>query len=269
MPPVSSSPGAKCADLSSSPPTCSLADRIHFHADDFPYIPHEPQAHHPVVLLAFPDSISTCPKPNSSSLPLRTCFSQPTLVFLWLFLCNRPSLLLSGLLQRPPHWSPHFHPDQIPSFSPPSPQSILHTAVPAILLTCKSDQILPLPNLSKDSLFIHSTSQSLYTPTRPYTILPVISLTCCLIILSLLLSSDHTDSFLVLEQLNMHTHTPTPGPLHWLVFLIETLCQRATLLALISVKSLPNNIPDHLTINISAYLLCCFPSALPDSIFLH
>lgn len=199
-----------------------------------------------------------------------------------------PRLSHSGLVSHSPHWSScgsffaidplHCYlvyysglltglPISILTRSPP--QSILHTAVPAILLTCKSDQILHLPNLSKDSLFIHSTSQSLYTPTRPYTILPVISLTCSLIILSLLLSSDHTDSFLVLEQPNMHTHTPTPGPLHWLVFLIETLCQRATSLALISVKSLPNNIPDHLTINISAYLLCCFPSALPDSIFLH
>lgn len=202
--------------------------------------------------------------------PLRISFSQPTLVFLRLILCNRPSLLPSGLLQWPPHWSPHLHPAHFPSTFPPPPQSIiLHTAVPAILLTCESDQILLLPNLSKDSLFIHSSSQNLYTPTRPYIILPIIGLTCSLIILSLLLPSDHTDSFLVLEQPNMHTHTSTPGPLHWLIFLIETLCQRATSLTLISTKSLPNNIPDHLTINISAHLLCCFPSSLPDSIFLH
>lgn len=99
------------------------------------------------------------------------------------FFANRPSLLLSGLLQQPPHWSPHFHPDQTPSSSLLPPQSILHTAVPAILLTRKSDQILPLPNLSKDFLFVHRTSRSLYTATRPYTILPVISLTCSLVIL--------------------------------------------------------------------------------------
>lgn len=220
------------------------ADRIHFHADAFRASPREPRLITQLSAGISRQSLNTSKTTLGVSPPWLLSHSQSGLPVAHSLQQTLPTAIwftaAASALVSP------FHPDQILSLSPSPPQSILHTAVPAILLACKSDQILLCPISPKTP-----SSFTAFTHLQGLTQFTAISL-------SILSSRFHlitlTPSWCLNSQICTHSATPlvslcTGWSSDW-----NTLPE-SCMASLISVKSLPNTIPDHR----SAHLVCCSP----------